>query len=47
MFSYEQYQESTNYIKERIGSLSPKIAIILGSGLGVLKEEFKEKTFNK
>ena len=43
MFSYEQYQESTNYIKERIGSLSPKIAIILGSGLGVLKEEFEEK----
>ena len=43
MFSYEQYQESTNYIKERIGSLSPKIAIILGSGLGVLKEEFEKK----
>ena len=43
MFSYEEYQESANYIKEKIGSLNPKIAIILGSGLGVLKDEFEEK----
>ena len=43
MFSYEKYQESANYIKEKIGSLNPKIAIILGSGLGVLKDEFEEK----
>lgn len=43
MFSYEEYQESANYIKEKIGSLNPKIAIILGSGLGVLKDGFEEK----
>ena len=43
MFSYEKYQESADYIKKKIGSLSPKIAIILGSGLGVLKDEFEEK----
>ena len=47
MFSYEKYQESTDYIKKKIGSLSPKIAIILGSGLGVLKDEFEEKIVRK
>lgn len=43
MFIYEQYQESAKYIKNKIGNLNPKIAIILGSGLGVLSEEFEEK----
>lgn len=43
MFSYEQYQESANYIKNKLGKFEPKIAIILGSGLGVLSEEFNEK----
>ncbi len=43
MFNYEKYKESADYIKEKIGGLNPKIAIILGSGLGVLKEEFEEK----
>ena len=43
MFNYEKYKESADYIKEKIGDLNPKIAIILGSGLGVLKEEFEEK----
>ena len=43
MFSYEKYQESANYIKKKMDGLNPKIAIILGSGLGVLKEEFEEK----
>lgn len=43
MYNYEKYQESANYIREKIGNLNPKIAIILGSGLGVLKEEFEEK----
>lgn len=43
MFNYEKYKESADYIKGKIGDLDPKIAIILGSGLGVLKEEFEEK----
>lgn len=43
MFNYEKYKESADYIKEKIGDLNPKIAIILGSGLGVLKDEFEEK----
>jgi len=43
MFSYEQYQESANFIKNKLGKFEPKIAIILGSGLGVLSDEFNEK----
>ena len=43
MFNYEQYKESANYIINRMGGLNPKIAIILGSGLGVLSDEFEEK----
>lgn len=43
MFSYEKYQESANYIKNKLGEFNPKIAIILGSGLGVLSDEFDKK----
>lgn len=43
MFKYEDYQKSAEYIKSKIGEASPKIAIILGSGLGVLADEFEEK----
>ena len=39
----KQYQEAANYIKGKIGNIEPKIAIILGSGLGVLSEEITEK----
>lgn len=35
------YQKAADYIKSKIGSLSPKIAIVLGSGLGVLTEDFE------
>ena len=47
MFKYEDYQKSANFIKEKMGNLNPKIAIILGSGLGVLSDEFEEKTVIK
>ena len=43
MFKFEDYQKSANFIKEKMGNFNPKMAIILGSGLGVLKEEFEEK----
>lgn len=35
------YQKAANYIRCKMGSMSPKIAIILGSGLGVLSEDFE------
>ena len=47
MFSYEKYEESAKYIKEKIGGLKPKIAIILGSGLGVLSDEIENKIIIK
>jgi len=40
----KNYQEAANYIQGKIGEIEPKIAIILGSGLGVLSEEITEKT---
>lgn len=43
MFKFEQYLESANYIKEKIGDRKPKIAIILGSGLGVLSNDIQNK----
>lgn len=43
MFNFEQYVESTNYIRERIGNRNPKIAIILGSGLGVMSDDIEDK----
>lgn len=43
MFNYEDYEKSANYIKERIKGRNPKIAIILGSGLGVLNGEIENK----
>ncbi len=38
---FENYQRSTNYIKSKMGTISPKLAIVLGSGLGVLADEFE------
>lgn len=43
MFKYEDYQKSAEYIKEKIGDLNPKIAIVLGSGLGGLAKEIENK----
>ena len=37
------YQKAADYIKEKIGDKKPEIAIILGSGLGVLSEDIKDK----
>ena len=47
MFDYKDYQESANFIKERIGNFSPKVAIVLGSGLGILSEEIENKIIIK
>ena len=33
---YQQYQQSADYIRQRIGSFLPKAAMVLGSGLGFL-----------
>lgn len=38
---FENYQRATDYIKSKMGTVSPKLAIVLGSGLGVLADEFE------
>lgn len=38
-----KYEEAVKYISEKIGDAKPKIAIVLGSGLGILSEEITEK----
>lgn len=35
-YTYAQYQESADCIRSRIGSFTPKVAMVLGSGLGYL-----------
>ena len=35
-YTFAQYQESADYIKEKIGDFIPKVAMVLGSGLGFL-----------
>ncbi len=35
-YTFAQYQESADYIKEKIGGFIPKVAMVLGSGLGFL-----------
>lgn len=38
-----EYKEAVNYIKERLGDKSPNTAIVLGSGLGVLKDDIENR----
>ena len=35
-YTFEQYQQSADYIREKIGTFAPKVAMILGSGLGYM-----------
>ena len=35
-FTFQQYQESADYLRARIGAFTPEVAMVLGSGLGFL-----------
>ena len=35
-YTFAQYQHSADYIREKIGAFVPKVAMVLGSGLGFL-----------
>ena len=37
------YNDAVKFIKEKIGDKNPETAIVLGSGLGVLKDEIEDK----
>ena len=41
------YKEAVQYIKEKIGDRNPDTVIVLGSGLGVLKEDIENKVIIK
>ena len=43
MFVYEDYEKSAKYISNRLGNIKPKIAIVLGSGLGDLCDEIEDR----
>jgi len=45
--NYEDYEKSAEYIKGKIKGKNPKIAIVLGSGLGGLAKEIKNETVIK
>ena len=38
-YSYEDYKQSAEAIRERIGDFTPEVLLILGSGLGYLADE--------
>ena len=35
-YTFAQYQESADYLRKQLGDFSPKVAMVLGSGLGFL-----------
>ena len=40
-FTMEQYQESARALRERLGEFTPKVAMVLGSGLGGFADNVK------
>ena len=41
-FSFAQYQESADYLKSKLGGFVPRVAMVLGSGLGYLGDEVSD-----
>ncbi len=44
-FSMEQYQQSANYLREQLGGFVPKVAMVLGSGLGYLGDQVEQPIY--
>ena len=42
MTYFDQVSEAAAFVRERLGSLSPKIGIVLGSGLGAVADAVAE-----
>ena len=43
-YTFAQYQESADYIREKIGGMIPRVAMVLGSGLGFLGDVVENPT---
>ena len=41
-YTFAQYQESADFIRSKIGTFSPKVAMVLGSGLGFMGDAVEE-----
>lgn len=41
-YTYEQYRESAEALRERLGGFQPRVLLILGSGLGALGDEVED-----
>lgn len=41
-FTFVHYKESADYIREKLGSFIPEVAMVLGSGLGYLGDEVEQ-----
>ena len=41
-YTYEQYRESAEVLRARLGGFTPKVLLILGSGLGALGDEVED-----
>ena len=41
-FTFAQYQESAQFLKHRLGNFQPKVAMVLGSGLGFLGDQVED-----
>jgi len=41
-YTYEQYQESAQALREKLNGFQPKVLVILGSGLGGLADEVED-----
>ena len=41
-YTLEQYQASAQAIREKLGGFVPKVAMVLGSGLGYLGDEVEQ-----
>ena len=44
-FPMDQYRESAGFLRERLGDFVPKIAMVLGSGLGYLGDQVERPIF--
>jgi purine-nucleoside phosphorylase len=45
MTNYEQVTEASQFLRARLGSLVPRIGIVLGSGLGAAAEAVENPAF--
>ena len=43
-YTFEEYQQSADFLREKLGSFTPKVAMILGSGLGFMGDEVENAT---